>query len=450
MQPQANSSKVKDGHHIPRQKLRSQTKNMIMNIREYIAQQGRCLSVTEIDEETARAVGVCVRTVRAVKQQASKCHPHPITSPPQRATPSCIFKRLDEFDKQAIRKEILSFYDRGELPTLDKLLKKVKQDPLNFRGSRTILWTVIRELGFRFKKFSSGSRILMERHDIVSARNKYLRLIEKNRKSDNPRPEVYLDETWVNQRDSVDRCWTVGDGTVGPKVKSGKGARFIILHAGGINGFIPGALLMFKLKNGSKGDYHDSMNHETFLEWFEKQLLPNIPERSLIIMDNAAYHSKLINKVQTSSNRKCEIINWLLDNKIEHDPSITKSELIDICKLHIDKQKYLIDEIAVANGHEVLRLPPYHCELNPIELIWAKIKTEVKKENSNELQYVKRVAEVTRNAIERVSDMDWKKCIEHTIKVEDSHRRNDMAREHLIEKLVVRLESDDSDSNDSI
>lgn len=31
----------------------------------------------------------------------------------------------------------------------------------------------------------------MERHDIESVRNKYLRLIEKNRKSDSQRPEVY-------------------------------------------------------------------------------------------------------------------------------------------------------------------------------------------------------------------------------------------------------------------
>ena len=25
-------------------------------------------------------------------------------------------------------------------------------------------------------------------------------------------------------------------------------------------------------------------------------------------------------------------------------------------------------------GHKVIRLPPYHCELNPIELAWAAEK----------------------------------------------------------------------------
>ena len=39
----------------------------------------------------------------------------------------------------------------------------------------------------------------MERDDIVAERNKYPREIDKNRKSDQPRPEIFLDETWVIQ-----------------------------------------------------------------------------------------------------------------------------------------------------------------------------------------------------------------------------------------------------------
>ncbi|KAG7166053.1 hypothetical protein Hamer_G029569 [Homarus americanus] len=116
----------------------------------------------------------------------------------------------------------------------------------------------------------------MEKEDIVAARNKYLRYIQKNRESSNPRPEVYLDETWINQNQCVERCWTVNDGSAGPKLKSGRGARFIIVHAGGRQGFIPGALLMFRSKNGAKGDYHDSMDHERFKAWFKEQLLQNI------------------------------------------------------------------------------------------------------------------------------------------------------------------------------
>jgi len=38
--------------------------------------------------------------------------------------------------------------------------------------------------------------------------------------------------------------------------------------------------------------------------------------------------------------------------------------------------------MAKNTGHSVLRLPPYHCELNPIELAWAMVKTYVKQNNN--------------------------------------------------------------------
>jgi transposase len=41
-----------------------------------------------------------------------------------------------------------------------------------------------------------------------------------------------------------------------------------------------------------------------------------------------------------------------------------------------------IDKIANLHGHEVLRTPVRHCELNPIELIWAQVKGFVAKHNT--------------------------------------------------------------------
>ena len=146
----------------------------------------------------------------------------------------------------------------------------------------------------------------------------------------------------INQNDCVSKCWTIADGSVGPKLKTGKGGRFIILHAGGHDGFIPGALLFFRSKNGNKGDNHDSMNYMCFRDWFQTQLLPNIPAHSLIIMDNASYHSKMLNKAPTSSSKKCEIIQWLTENSINHDPSHNKHEHLDPVKVNRSKQVYVI------------------------------------------------------------------------------------------------------------
>ena len=51
----------------------------------------------------------------------------------------------------------------------------------------------------------------------------------------------------------------------------------------------------------------------------------------------------------------------------------------------VEREKYsskVVDEIAVRAGHTVILLPPYHCEIHPIELAWAAEKNFVAKENS--------------------------------------------------------------------
>ena len=64
-------------------------------------------------------------------------------------------------------------------------------------------------------------------------------------------------------------------------------------------------------------------------------------------------------------------------------PDALLSELWMLCKIHRAKEiSKVIDDIAKRYGHEVLRLQPYHCNLNPIELIWADEKNFVARENN--------------------------------------------------------------------
>ena len=56
--------------------------------------------------------------------------------------------------------------------------------------------------------------------------------------------------------------------------------------------------------------------------------------------------------------------------------------VVKLCKKYrTDKTSKVIDNIAKKYGHEVIRLPPYHCDLNTTELIWADEKNYVAHDN---------------------------------------------------------------------
>ena len=75
---------------------------------------------------------------------------------------------------------------------------------------------------------------------------------------------------------------------------------------------------------------------QKFNTWIEKIFIPDLPENSVVVMDNAAFH---------------------------------KSE----------KTKELIEN----HGHEIEFLPSYSPDLNPIEQKWAQAKAIRRRENCN-------------------------------------------------------------------
>lgn len=77
------------------------------------------------------------------------------------------------------------------------------------------------------------------------------------------------------------------------------------------------------------------MNKENFLKWFEEQLLKSLTEPSLIVLDNAPYHSMLLHKTPNCSWTKAAIQGWLRDQNIEYDDHMFKSELLTIVKQYV-------------------------------------------------------------------------------------------------------------------
>lgn len=77
--------------------------------------------------------------------------------------------------------------------------------------------------------------------------------------------------------------------------------------------------------------YEGTMDSALFEMWFQECLLPTLPEDSFIVMDNARFHRK---------------------NKLF--------------------------ALAQSSGHQLVFLPPYSPELNPIENFWAWLKVKLR------------------------------------------------------------------------
>lgn len=344
---------------------------------------------------------------------------------------------LDDFGKSAIRRHIVRYYERKQVPTLKKLGASLKEAGLFF-GGKTSLVKIINALGFAYKNFNNR-KVLMEKPSVALKRCQFLR---KARNIDLNKT-VFLDETWINQNASVKKGWTddTVKGTLGTPL--GKGQRLIICHAGGKNGWIPAPPLVFQSK--STKDYHEEMNAEVFEKWFFDTMIPVLPAGSTIVMDNASYHSRVKDKCPTSNSRKSEMATWLQEKGVCYPEDLRKPELYNLVKLHKPPHPtYVIDSKAAEMGHNVIRLPPYHCQYNPIEMVWAYIKSYVNERNHT--FKLKDVEKLFNDAVTAVTPDLWDRYVNHTKKTIDEEWKSEGLDEESVREFVINLCPGDFDS----
>ncbi|KAJ8921256.1 hypothetical protein NQ315_013728 [Exocentrus adspersus] len=220
---------------------------------------------------------------------------------------------------------------------------------------------------------------------------------------------IYLDETWFDTHDTVSKGWVNNSGKCQTKAPSNKGKRITILHAGSENGLIRNCLLMSaKNINNSSLDYRQDTTAELFENWFKNSLLVNIPKNSIIVMDNATYHSRLLNKVPNATNTKEEIQENMLANDIYFEYSYKKRQLLLVLGAFNIKKEYVCDRMAEEMGHTVLRLPPYYCTFKPIEHIWYKVKSRVRSENISPT-LGSTVVDLVKKVVQDIPVDSWKK-----------------------------------------
>jgi transposase len=193
--------------------------------------------------------------------------------------------------------------------------------------------------------------------------------------------------------------------------------------------------LIFSVKNIKHAalDYHDDMTGEIFMDWLRKKLLPNFPENSVIVMDNASYHSVQAEKISNSNSRKMEIMEFLEKNDLYYEENYTKKQLLEVLKTKHFEKRYEADTEAARAGYEVLRLPPY-----PIEMIWAQLKYNLRRNNKHP-KFSERTIDLIKEELVKITPTNWANCERHVIEIEDSYRAKH------VKDLIINLDDDDSD-----
>jgi transposase len=371
---------------------------------------------------TADALGIGLATVNRVMASYRK-DPDSIKNLPQlRGRPSY---SVDVTHQEAVRNYIRNANLEGRHITLESIrsfLNEISSTEESFHIS-TLARTLDR-WGFEFGK-GIRSQYLKEKDHIVLARQNYLRKMRRNRivrSEKTRRPEVYLDESYVNKNHSNDFVWYSNEDGPWIQKPTGKGERLIIINAVTKDGWVPDAKVVFK-STRKTGDYHGQMNWNLFQKWFSEKLLPNIPGNSIIVMDNAAYHNILAEcSAPTPTCSKEKIFNWLEYNNIPCKDNCLKIELVEILKKFAPEPTYAIDMIANEYGHTVIRTPPYHPELQPIEICWGILKNEIARNCDFTMDNLMLQLE---NAFRKITAKTCRKIIKKIRSVEDNFWEDD-------------------------
>ena len=443
-------SQINKKHFIG--KLRGKERGIVMSVLDYFL---KTMNVTKAVKETAKATGTSERTVYAIKKERTQ---GPLRTPAkkkQKREGQQKNARKNKFDgivQSGVRRVIHSLLFANIPPTLNVILNKVNEDDSLPQFSRTTLYRFLQDIGFQYLRRGNKGAFI-ETNEIITWRHKYLRQIKRFRGEN--KAIIYTDESWVNVGLTVTKEWK--DTTVksarqaaiegvssGLKPPKARGPRFALVHAGNEHGFIPNAELTFLCRKNT-ADAHEEMTGAIYEKWFAEQLLPNTPEGAVIVLDNARYYSRKSEPLPVTSWRIADVKQWLREKQIPFEEGMLKRELLNIVSQH--KAKYdtmKIDEIAKAEGRQVLRLPPYHCELNPIELAWAQVKNYIRMHNVSFKQ--QDMHNLISAAYKNITVDNWTHYVNHVKKIEEDLWKADELQDDD-EQFLIRLNASSSSSS---
>ncbi|RHZ40697.1 hypothetical protein DYB31_016267 [Aphanomyces astaci] len=163
-----------------------------------------------------------------------------------------------------------------------------------------------------------------------------------------------------------------------------KGRRLCFIAAIMANGRDDSKLLTYDVLEGGRKqpkDYHAMFNHAYFVAWFQR-LLDDVSAlqktNAIIVLDNAKYHKGLPDDTPKGAWTKARMLAACETYGIELDVKEYRSTLWAKLKTYVTANVVpVIVQMAKDRGHDVVFTPPYHSDLQPIEMVWSFVKGAV-------------------------------------------------------------------------
>ena len=431
---------------MPRLHITREAGQIVLNVRRFFQQEserGARIAAPRVARRIAAATGVGSATLSLLKSESDLCR---LTSAAdvQAPRPGGALE-LEELTHKAQLAICKLHLERMEEPTLNSVRDLLASEDLNAKSesgepmpwvmSRSTFHRKMKEAGFEFSERPSPYEKAKESAKIQAMRADYLEWLKGYRAQG--KDIFYQDETWIFKNMSTRKTWNHRDIGAQFASQSGSGQRSIICHLGGSRtGLLNEALLMFKgpgPKKKQPADYHSNMNSTIFLRWLEQSALPAIRRASsnaVLILDRATYHSMLTDftRPPVISMHKAELIhcverwggpltNWGWPSHWQAQK--VKPQLLEAANHLKPAPKYRAQEIADKFGVSILFLPIAHPELNPIEMVWGKVKSICSSRNKEKKLSI--LEEVAKEEFSKIDEAAWKKYEDHVIKVEDQY-----------------------------
>ena len=335
----------------------------------------------------------------------------------------------------------------------------------------------------RYKQGLKTDKKVFTREDprLSALRGAYLSILAANYALpvEQRRPVVFLDESYIHEhyKRHTQTLYDPNDPLDKQQRIKFKGSRLCIIaaiiddypHTMTAAQIVPNSVHIFSPQR-KVSDYHGNFNAAYFEAWVKEKLIPNLPSRCLVVMDNAKYHI-IRNPAapEVSKMRKAELQGYLKKHNVPFLLTDFRPHLMSLAKAHSAAHyKDQISTLLADAGHVLAFQPPLHSDLNAIEMLWAYVKGVVARqydvkrafaemhqqllaafdEAQTNYSLIRSLFQHTRKVERQYQSIDDADAAEEPVMILSKHQRERNAFDVANARAAGAIDDSDSDASD--